>query len=131
MDVLVGNGIGNQQLSSLNAAQACWLRLIALSVGLGTRGDEIFADLGAHRDCWIAAIAGDRDYPLLGLRDLGQGFWNADTLWVLTTDARRDALETLAWKWGPHTVRWLDDAEDLRRLGGLARGLAVLELWWP
>jgi hypothetical protein len=56
------------------------------------------------------------------LRDIGAGYWNVDTLFILPIEGKEKDLELLAHKeWYADEVDWVD-GQDCRR--------PVLRVWW-
>lgn len=95
-------------MTPLSPVQRIHLDLLRLA--WGQRAEAIIADLLACRPLW-AAVLGGRIYgvgggELIPLRDLPQGIWNVDTIYVLVEgdpehQARAHAaLAALADPWG-------------------------------
>lgn len=117
----------------LSRAQEIHLQLIEMASFNSLDGYSVAGDLRRHRSWWIAVLverfeAGDR---LVTLRDLPRGYWNADTLLVLTDSCFRADVELMAQRWSPTEIEWLGNRRASRLLGvpeGL--GLHVLRAWW-
>ena len=69
------------------------------------------------------------DDALIKLRDLGQGDWNVDTLYVLSSGANDRLLRKLAHRWHADVVNWVSGAAAGRLLGESASA-RILEVWW-
>ncbi len=93
-------------------------------------GRRIAADLRAHQDWWRACLL-TRDSPsdLVCLRDLDGNHWNADTIYILSSDTNNAALEELANGWVADTVQWLSAKSADFRMGSRDEG-RVLVIWW-
>lgn len=93
-------------------------------------GERVVADLLAHRELWQAALMKRDD--LVPLRDLPEGFWNVDTLYLLAQPGREDGLKALAEGWWSDAMIWLEGDDAQRALGGTGPGPQprVLKLWW-
>ena len=125
------------------SAQELQLELLRRSDIEGLKGEKIVESLFQHRDLWLGVIL-DRLYvwertprhlPLMmmiKLRDLEDGFWNADTLYVLCRGPENlEELQRIAKKeWGGE-VRIHDDSEELSRSLGISEeDYFILSVWW-
>ncbi len=93
-------------------------------------GQEVAEDLMAHRDWWEAVLM-DTSAGLVKLRDLGDNFWNVDTLYILATDepnARR--LAKLGERWSADSVIVYDEEETEWELGGGIEEQRLVTMWW-
>lgn len=88
------------------------LRLIELSQFNRFDGPTIARDLVKHRELWDAALL-HGDPPGLTLRDLDSNYYNADTLVLLTSVERYEALKTVVTEWMADTLS-VYDAKGLR-----------------
>ena len=60
-----------------------------------------------HEGLWDSFVFGRFEYqPLIELRDLPQGFINADTVYLLTHKDRRAGLLDLVKQWEADEVGW-------------------------
>jgi hypothetical protein len=116
-------------VSDFTEPQRLQLELIRLA----GRGD-VADTLVEHRNLWSGALITRAANPfgLVSLRDLERGFWNADTLYVLSTSVDDPALEQLAGQWEPDSIHWIDGMEAATKLGEYKNGVVrrVLEVWW-
>ena len=114
------------------------LELIRRSEHNAFHGEQVLADLLAHRHDWLAVVfdtyglAADRGLParLLKLRDLADNVYNADTLYLLAVDEKAaHRLAALAESWGsePH-VYSQEDTE--RALGPSDANERLVQMWW-
>ena len=93
-------------------------------------GEEVAEDLMAHREWWEAVLM-DTSAGLVKLRDLGDNFWNVDTLYILATNehsARR--LAKLGERWLADTVAVYDEEETNWELGGGIEEQRLVTMWW-
>ena len=84
----------------------------------------------AHRDWWEAVLM-DTSAGLVKLRDLGDNFWNVDTLYILATDepnARR--LAKLGERWSADSAIVYDEEETEWELGGGIEEQRLVTMWW-
>lgn len=104
----------------------------------------VVGDLLRHRDLWRSVLM-CRGFPtdahrpgmpylhgdLIPLRDLPQGHWNVDTVYLLHDDTRTDDLTRLAGGWRADEVDAVagDEAGCLLGCFGAA-GVAILRVWW-
>jgi hypothetical protein len=112
----------------------------------GQQAEAIITDLLACRSVWSAVMGGTLvgvgGGELIPLRDLSDGMWNIDTLYVLVkgdSDHRawaQDVLKLLAERWSSEFT-WLDTAgpphqqERLAKLLGTGEPhLALARFWW-
>jgi hypothetical protein len=127
----------------VNPIQQIQLELIKLA--WERRGGQIVSDLLKHREVWDAVLADHLNVPpcsLIKLRDLPEGCWNVDTLYILVRGstehkaASRAVLEMLVDAWQADSWIWYDNAEpDPRRTAEQALGssepeLALFRVWW-
>ena len=114
------------------------LELIRRSEHNAFRGEQVLADLLAHRQEWRAALfdtyglATDHGLParLLKLRDMADNDYNADTLYLLAVDeAAAHRLAALAESWGgePHIYSQEDTQRALGTSGAKGR---LVQVWW-
>lgn len=143
--------VGGPYHAGPNVAQALNLALLANASFNALDGERVAADLLAHPDLWLAAVIDRAAYRYDGvvgalarseavdwikLRDLPDGYWNVDTLFVLAADdpEKNRALDELAQGWGADELDWLDDDPGVRRefrpLAGGRPAPRVLRVWW-
>ena len=72
---------------------------------------------------------------LIKLRDLPQGVWNVDTLFLLPERGREDQLENLARTWKADEIEWIGGEEADSALGRYSledrnNPRQVLRVWW-
>lgn len=120
---------------TVNPIQDLQLQLMRMASFNGFDGEAVAGDLLAHRHLWKGAIFDRAAYFVLHarengacvdpiddirLRDIGDGYWNADTLYLTPADGCEDALETLARGWNADEVNWQDGPNAGR----------FLRIWW-
>lgn len=99
----------------------------------GFDGDTVVNSLVENRALWRGCIF---DRPnLIKLRDIPDGHWNADTLWILPAAGCENALRHLADEWGADEVDWVGGEEACSALGswtqaGRDNERAILCVWW-
>lgn len=103
-------------------------------------GEEVAADLIAHREWWEAVLLdvlvmagwyGISLGSLMKLRDLPYNYWHVDTLCILVTDedsVRR--LAELGEKWLADSVTVHSEKDTDRALGGGPDGWRLVTMWW-
>lgn len=110
-------------------------------------GDLVADSLLAHSDLWEGWILDRAGYyaesrrrdvyengglkegqlmpepiDLIRLRDIAQGYWNVDTLYILPNKGKEKDVELLAHReWGADEIDWVDGADC---------GRPVLRVWW-
>jgi hypothetical protein len=131
-------GAGSGDDTGLSVAQRLQLDLMRLATFNHFNGDRVVDDLLANRDLWLAALMMRPAGPsfdfipnLIPLRDLSDGGWNVDTLYILARPGQKAALERLARAWQADELAWLEGEEAAQALGVSAQSdLQVLQLWW-
>lgn len=113
----------------INATQEAILSLMARTRFNNLDGKHVVVDLRAHPDLWEAVLLTRLD-SLITLRDLRLDLWNADTLYILTTNEKLPDLQKLARSWSADEIDVMaqDEAEDL--LGEFPAEVKVLQIWW-
>ena len=117
----------------INRVQRLHLELLKLTRFNDMDGEQVAADLEAYPRLWRAAMLGNFGHggELLALRDMERGFYNADTLMILTDKEHAPFMEKLAWRWSAKEVGWLRDEEAAEALGLSPVGkLKILRCWW-
>jgi hypothetical protein len=106
---------------------------------------RVVKDLLAHRDLWRGVVM-DRGYiwedeidghsdlrgDLIMLRDIEDGRWNTDTLFILTDGANKAGVRRLAKKWSADEVDCVDGDAVGQLLGafGSEETYSILRVWW-
>ena len=120
--------------------EAAWMRRADLlhilqlnlmeKVATGERArDHVLDEVLRRPESWTLALTMTDD--LLPLRDLPEGDWNVDRLYVLARPGHEAALEALARTWLADEVVWLDGRVAQVALGGhWRREPQVLVVWW-
>ena len=110
---------------------------------------RVVGDLIAHRDLWQGAVM-QRGFPweepkvptilglhihsdLIALRDIGRGYWNVDTLYLLTAVKHQPALDALAACWSADERSFLDGDGVGKLLGSMGGGpetRRITRVWW-
>ena len=110
-------------------AQELQFELMRLATADNLDGDRVVKDLKAHANLWEGALIGRND--LVGLRDLRDGYWNADTLVVLSSGKDDAVLEALAKNWQADSVSWIEGEAAVTLIGGSTRSQPrILMVWW-
>ena len=100
-------------------------------------GEDVAADLMAHREWWEAVLmdthglGGSGPAHLFKLRDLAGNSWNVDTLYILAVNessARR--LARFADRWLADEVCVHEAEETNRALGGGIEQQRLVTMWW-
>jgi hypothetical protein len=120
--------------------EAAWMRradlLHILQLGLMQKvatgeldRDRVLDEVLRHPAGWTLALTATDD--LLPLRDLPEGYWNVDRLYLLARPGQEAALEALARTWLADEVVWLDGRVARVAMGGHRRPEPrVLVVWW-
>ena len=108
-------------------------------------GERVVASLLKHRHLWLAAALDRPGLPnyaepshllmsgLIKLRDMPDNFWNADTLFLLTStceQARELARIAEQEDWGGEVHVHVDQQELDRALGSGRQEYGLVEVWW-
>ena len=121
---------GKPPARTITKIQSIQLDLLRRSSYNNMDGAQVANDLLQHRQLWCAAILDRLGLgALVKLRDIDQGYWNADTVYILSSGANNGALSKLARRWQADAVRWVTGAEASQLLGTSERH-QILEIWW-
>jgi hypothetical protein len=123
---------------SLAAAsvQEIHLELIRRSQHNNFDGEQVCADLLAHRGDWQAVLFDTNALTgggggLIKLRDLADNFYNVDTLYILAVDeAAGQRLAALAEPWLADNVVIHEQDETDDHLGGCDDNGRLVAMWW-
>lgn len=98
------------------------------------RGEAIVADLLAHPYLWKAVIAGRfGGYDLGALQAMAQNIeeWQADTIFIYSSQNDNHELEQLARRWNPDEMEWMEQVEAEEMLeDSEVDEQQLLRLWW-
>ncbi len=87
-------------MKRINQAQELQFKLMELSSFNNFDGTAVSKDLKKHGDLWISCVWGRFKYfELIPLRDLRDGIYNADTLYIYTTQDKVQKIQELAKRW--------------------------------
>ncbi len=123
----------------INQAQNLQFQLMELGL---FNGRQVVFDLKNNRDLWVGCVWGRFKYDwLIPLRDIARGYWNTDTLYILTTAGKVDRLRELAKGWIPQEwgVVWANNEvgdvafthDEVDRLGiSLTGDDCIVRVWW-
>jgi hypothetical protein len=132
----------------MNEAQELQFRRLELCAYVGgdvrTKGKTVANDLRKHSDLWDSFVFGRFDRgQLVELRDLPEGHLNADTLFIMTTVDRKEALRALILSWKPDEffateTEWSGSdlsahtrqVADTMGLSEMPKGVVVFQVWW-
>lgn len=117
-----------------NPAQEAVFQLMRASEFNDFRPDAVIEELQNHRELWTGAIWGrfESYMDALPLRDIEQGFYNADTLLILARPGKEDKLFKLARRSSPFSadeVDWLSP-EQAEKIAQIREEGKVLRVWW-
>jgi hypothetical protein len=108
-------------------------------------GERIYNSLLKHRSLWRAALLDRQGVPnyakprlllmggLIKLRDLEDNFWNADMLYLLTSNRQAaDELARIAEEedWGGEVCVYKDQEEMDDALGTGRQEYGLISVWW-
>lgn len=95
-------------------------------------GECVVRDLISHRELWKGAYMTRDDF--IQLRDLPDGHYNVDTLYITVVEGREEELELLAKSWRADEVDWIGGQESQEMLGygnrSKLRECEILRIWW-
>jgi hypothetical protein len=123
----------------MNKIQELQLELMKLASFNSFDGNEVVKDLLKHQDLWKGCIIDRAGYSraayqgcidLIKLRDIEDGIWNVDTIYILTSGVDDKKLEKLAKKWNADEIDFLSDEDAGRSLGEGPTNHKVLRIWW-
>ena len=122
-----------QLKDSPTRVQELQLELIELVEHNSLKGKKVAKLLRDNRHLWRGTMMPSR--RLDSLRDMENGYWSADTLYILPKEGQEDALDKLAPKFRADEITWLGGKESVELLGFWKKGIEnnpslVLALWW-
>lgn len=115
----------------MNDVQALQFELMRKATFNEYNGDAIVDSLLAHQDLWTGVIMDRADYwykdggaeghsepvDLIKLRDIGAGYWNVDTIYILAAEGKEDELELLVRReWPADEIDWMQNTHVGRYL---------------
>ena len=107
--------------------QGVMLDLIEHSI---TGGKQVRAALDMHRNLWQSCLITRINQGLI-LRDLTNGDYNVDTLYIFAAPEREKELVRLARMWHASDVRQISGHEARTMLGvTFDENPEILEVWW-
>lgn len=123
----------------LNEVQKLNFELMKKATFNSFDGEKVVKALEEHQDLWVGAVMDRASYcmhksdespvsekiDLIKLRDISDGYWNIDTLFIVPQVGQEDQLEMLAKTWEADEVDWMSNP-DL----GTSRPPRVLRVWW-
>lgn len=90
---------------------------------------ELWSGAVMDRAGWFAVHRGGEPVDLIKLRDIEAGYWNVDTLYILSSGKDDTRLELLAKGWQADEIGWLTGEQASAALGS-SQGGRVLRVWW-
>ena len=89
-----------------------------------------------HQELWEGVIMDREGYghiDLIKLRDIQNGFWNIDTLFILCKKGKEKEVELLAlrnWNADEVEVLSLEDTQKLMGIGSREDKRRIVRCWW-
>jgi hypothetical protein len=134
----------------INKIQELQLELMKLSSFNNFNGEQVVKDLIENKNKWIGCIWGRFVFfDLLPLRDISQGIWNTDTLYILTQKENIKFFEEKAKEWQADEFGWVEEIKNEKgntkyifhgifegnekfyiRFGSCLGELIVIRIWW-
>jgi hypothetical protein len=92
-------------------------------------GKNVVKSLKEHPELWHSVMfcRSPKVWPLLPLRDLEEGFFNADTVYIYV-NGERSVVEEMVSAWGADEIDWLSDEERFDFTTMYSGD--VLRVWW-
>lgn len=103
----------------MNIIQALQFELMRKASFNGFDGNTVVDSLIVNADLWTGVVMDRADYyygqreeghdepvDLIKLRDIGAGYWNVDTVYLLPAEGKEDELLALVGSWGADEVDW-------------------------
>lgn len=125
-------------MDTINKVQELQLELMKLASFNDFDGEHVVKSLEENRHLWQAVIMDRESYSkeidLIKLRDLPNGYWNVDVVYILPVKGKEDELHLLADKWGADEVEWIGSqvAQSLMGYGNRdeVNDKKLLRVWW-
>lgn len=103
-------------------------------------GEQVVKDLRENDDLWHGVIMDRAGYSgkyhdvepidLIKLRDIGDEFWNVDTIYIYSNGKNDYKLELLAHKWNADEISWIEGDKASALLGAWPGEKRILRCWW-
>ena len=108
-------------------------------------GEKVVKDLIVNKNLWKGAVIGRSQcafdesdlhkelIDLICLRDIANGLWNVDTVYILVEEGHENELEKLANTWKADEIWWMEDKTAQKCLGIGTRedySKKILCIWW-
>ena len=120
-----------QSFKTIGNAQEMQLDVIAKTNFNFFDGRKIAAWLKENRRMWRAILM---PLNLISLRDMEDGHWHADMLYIYPEDGYQFKLEEIIREqFNADEVRWISDSEAVDVLGTTEvadKSYVILEAWW-
>ena len=118
----------------ITTIQDLQLQIISLTTHNNFNGRKINRLLRKNRHLWRAVMMPNKQlYPL---RDMEDGLWSADTLYLLPREGRESELEDLAKEqFNADEISWIGGDQSLDLLGywkkdAVPNPKLILSVWW-
>jgi hypothetical protein len=116
---------------TINKAQETQFERMKLASFNSFDGVFVDASLRENKHLWKAFVFGRWQYfDLIELRDLADGYLNADTLYILTDKEKLADLLILIGQWSADEVSYETEDKDFRLGGGFAKDTVLVRVWW-
>jgi hypothetical protein len=116
--------------SKINPTQNLMLDLITKASFNDFDGKAVVDDLMNHQELWCSVMMTREGMCGITLRDLPDGDYNVDTLYILSSGKDDNHLLAVAEGWPSDEVSWLSDDAAGKFLGCFPATGRVLRLWW-
>lgn len=121
----------------MNKVQSIVAQLMEASSFNDFDGKAVVKKLEENEELWKGFVWGRFDgySELITLRDIGSECYNADTLYILPTPGKEDALKKLAKTFSADEVDWVEGKEAGHLLGSYGPSTnsakkVILRVWW-
>jgi len=121
-------------VEEINPVQKLQLELMRLASFNYFDGGKVVDDIVCNKGLWRGVVMDgepeNKRINLIKLRDIEDGLWNVDTVFILPEEGRERELEELARTWGADEVGWITRKEAQDRLRSWGREYRILRIWW-
>jgi hypothetical protein len=129
-------------MEEINEIQEINLKLMEKASFNSFNGKLVVAELLKNKDLWEAVVM-DREFcekaeaesyligcDLIKLRDLSSGYWNVDTLFILSSGKDDRLLKAVAKGLDADEVDWVKRDKAEKMLGCYPAKKKILRVWW-
>ncbi|HAN78051.1 MAG TPA: hypothetical protein DCQ31_09905 [Bacteroidales bacterium] len=114
----------------MNKQQELVLELISLARNNRLNGKQIHKDLIKNQHLWISVYGFFGGLPVVTLRDMYDGYFHIDSIYIMCRNVHVTELETIIKHWNPHDINVTNTDFVARINDEWEHNLATILVWW-